>query len=145
MIFLLFRINEDFLEFNFITSIFNIGVFNYENLKSVRLWIKLFYHIQDVISSGSRFCSFFWSCFWYIEYCGLFIRADLVQKCTSRARNSTCLKLKCINFLEAEWITSGPESGRGYGLKAGSESEMMEIQVIVTDAKLQGQIEKLQI
>ena len=49
--------------------------------------------------------------------------------------------------MKAEWIAFGPESGRveATDLKLDLKSEMMAIQVTVTDAKLQGQMEKHQI
>ena len=45
-------------------------------------------------------------------YCSPSTRTDLVQKWTSLARKSTCLELKSICFLEPEWSSFGPESGR---------------------------------
>ena len=54
---------------------------------------------------------------------------------------------KSICFFEAEWFTFGPESDRVEATDIDSDLmlEILEIQVTMTDVKLQGQIEKHQI
>ena len=57
------------------------------------------------------------------------------------------LRAKSKSFLEAEWFTFGPESGRVEATvsELALKFETMAILLTVTDAKFQGQMEKHQI